>query len=67
MNFNLAVILRETALASPDRAAVVYAGGQFSYADLDAKSSRLAAGLWSRPGSDPGISWACSCPTSPSS
>ncbi len=45
MNFNLAVILRETALASPDRAAVVYAGGQFSYADLDAKSSRLAAGL----------------------
>ena len=45
MNFNLAVILRETALASPDRPAAVYAGGQLSYADLDALSSRLAAGL----------------------
>ena len=45
MNFNLAVILHETALASPDRAVVVYAGGQLSYADLDAMSSRLAAGL----------------------
>ena len=66
MNFNLAVILRETALASPDRAAVVYAGGQLSYADLDAMSSRLAAGLESA-GIGPGISWPCSCPTSPSS
>ena len=45
MNFNLAVILRETALASPDRPAAVYTGGQLSYADLDALSSRLAAGL----------------------
>ena len=53
MNFNLAVILRETALSSPDRAAAVYAGGQLSYGDLDALSSRLAAGLESagiRPG-----------------
>ena len=45
MNFNLAVILQETAAASPDRPAVVYGGGRFSYADLDALSSRLAAGL----------------------
>ena len=45
MNFNLAVILQETAAASPDRSAVVYAGGQLSYAELDTLSSRLAAGL----------------------
>ena len=45
MNFNLAVILQETARATPDRPAAVYAGGQLSYADLDASSSRLAAGL----------------------
>ena len=45
MNFNLAVILQETALAFPDRPSVVYAGGQLSYAELDALSSRLAAGL----------------------
>ena len=45
MNFNLAVILQETAAASPDRPAVVYAGGQLTYAELDTLSSRLAAGL----------------------
>ena len=53
MNFNLAVILHETALASPDRPVAVHAGGQLSYADLDELSSRLAAGLESagiRPG-----------------
>ena len=45
--FNLAVLLRETALTSPDRPVVVHADGQMSYAELDALSSRLAAGLGS--------------------
>ncbi len=45
MNFNLAVILRETAAASPGRPVAVYAGGQLSYGELDALSDRLAAGL----------------------
>jgi long-chain acyl-CoA synthetase len=58
MNFNLAVILQETAQATPDRAAAVYAGGQLSYADLDDSSSRLAAGLAAagiRPGDPVGL------------
>jgi len=45
MNFNLAVILRETADASPGKAVAVYAGGQMTYGELDALSDRLAAGL----------------------
>jgi long-chain acyl-CoA synthetase len=45
MNFNLAVMLRETASASPDRAVAVYAGGQLTYGELDELSDRLAAGL----------------------
>jgi long-chain acyl-CoA synthetase len=45
MNFNLAVILRETAAAAPGKPAVVHAGGQLTYGDLDALSDRLAAGL----------------------
>src|SRR5512135_165343 len=45
MNFNLAVILRETADASPAKAVAVYAGGQMTYGELDALSDRLAAGL----------------------
>ncbi len=45
MNFNLAVILRETASAAPDRPAALYSGGQLSYGDLDMLSDRLAAGL----------------------
>ena len=53
MNFNLAVILRETAAASPGRPAACYPGGRLTYAELDALSDRLAAGLESagvRPG-----------------
>ena len=45
MNFNLAVILRETADASPGKAVAVYAGGQMTYGELDALSDRLAVGL----------------------
>ena len=45
MSFNLAVILSETAAASPDKAASLHAGGQLTYAELDALSDRLAAGL----------------------
>ncbi len=45
MKFNLAVILSETAAASPEKPAVVYAGSQLSYGELDAASGRLAAGL----------------------
>jgi len=45
MSFNLAVILRETASATPGQAAAVYEGGRLSYGELDALSDRLAAGL----------------------
>ena len=45
MNFNLAVILRETASAAPDRAVAYYPGGQLSYRELEAASDRLAASL----------------------
>ena len=45
MNFNLAVMLRETASASPDKTAAVHAGGKLSYGELDGLSDRLAAGL----------------------
>ncbi len=45
MNFNLAVILRETAVALPGKPVALYAGGQLSYGELDALSDRLAAGL----------------------
>jgi long-chain acyl-CoA synthetase len=45
MSFNLAVILRETAQASPGKPVAVYAGGQLSYRELDALSDRLAAVL----------------------
>ena len=45
MNFNLAVILRETADTSPGKAVAVYAGGQMTYGELDALSDRPQAGL----------------------
>ncbi len=45
MNFNLAVILRETASAAPGRPVALYSGGKLSYGELDNLSDRLAAGL----------------------
>jgi len=45
MGFNLAVILSESALSSPDRPVAVFDGGQLSYRQLDQASDRLAAGL----------------------
>jgi long-chain acyl-CoA synthetase len=45
MSFNVAVILSETASASPGKAVAVYAGGQLTYGELDALSNQLAAGL----------------------
>ncbi len=45
MNFNLAVILRETAAASPDKAVTVHAGGRLTYGELDVLSDQVAAGL----------------------
>ncbi len=45
MSFNLAVILSESAYSSPDRPAAVFAGGRFTYRDLDQASDRLAASL----------------------
>jgi long-chain acyl-CoA synthetase len=45
MNFNLAVMLRETASTSPDKAVAIHAGGKLTYGELDELSDRLAAGL----------------------
>ncbi len=45
MSFNLAVILRETASASPGKPAALYTGGQLTYGELDVLSDRLAASL----------------------
>ena len=45
MNFNLAIILSETARSSPDKPAAVFAGGQLTYRELDQSSDRLAATL----------------------
>jgi long-chain acyl-CoA synthetase len=43
--FNLAVILRESATASPGKLAIRYDGGQMTYAELDAASDAVAEGL----------------------
>jgi long-chain acyl-CoA synthetase len=45
MKFNLAVTLRETASATPDKAVALYEGGRLSYGELDDLSDRLAASL----------------------
>jgi long-chain acyl-CoA synthetase len=45
MTFNLATILHESALATPDVPALLFAGTSTSYAELDEQSGRIAAGL----------------------
>lgn len=45
MNFNLAVILRETAQATPDQPVTLFPGSQMTYRELDQLSDRLAAFL----------------------
>lgn len=45
MTFNLATILRESALANPDEAVLRAQGMSMTYAQLDDQSSRFAAGL----------------------
>ncbi len=64
MKFNLAVILREAAQAASDKPAVLFAGGKLTYAELDALSDRLAAGL-SAAGSRPGERVAVQLPNIP--
>jgi long-chain acyl-CoA synthetase len=45
MMFNLAVIVRETAAAVPDRPAILTEGARMTYADLDVRSDEFAEGL----------------------
>jgi len=45
MSFNLAVILSESAHATPDRPVAIFDGGQLSYRELDQASDLLAANL----------------------
>ena len=45
MKFNIAVMLRETAAAVPDKPVALYEGGRLTYGELDALSDRFAAGL----------------------
>jgi long-chain acyl-CoA synthetase len=45
MNFNLAVILSESARSAPHRPVAVFDGGQLTYAELDVASDRVAANL----------------------
>ena len=64
MNFNLAVILCETAAASPDKPVAVFDGGQLTYRELDELSDRLAASL-ERAGIEPGDPVALQLPNIP--
>ena len=45
MSLNLASMLRESALAYPDKPVALFDGGRLSYAELDALSDRFAVGL----------------------
>jgi long-chain acyl-CoA synthetase len=45
MSLNLATMLRESALAHPEKPVALYDGGRLSYAELDALTDRFAVGL----------------------
>ena len=45
MTFNLAMILRESARATPDKTVLRAQGMSMTYAQLDQPSTRVAAGL----------------------
>jgi long-chain acyl-CoA synthetase len=64
MNFNLAVILGETAAVSPGKSAAVYDGGRLTYRELDELSDRVAASL-ERSGIEPGDRVALQLPNIP--
>ncbi|MFC5822117.1 long-chain-fatty-acid--CoA ligase [Nonomuraea harbinensis] len=56
--FNLAIMLRESAKATPDKAAIRHDGGAVSYAELDELSDSVAEGLialGARPGDAIGL------------
>jgi long-chain acyl-CoA synthetase len=64
MSFNLAVILSESAHATPDRPVAVFDGGQLTYRELDQASDRLAAAL-AAAGIEPGDRVALQLPNIP--
>jgi long-chain acyl-CoA synthetase len=64
MSFNLAVILSETAYATPDRPVAVFDGGRLSYRELDQASDLLAAAL-AGAGIEPGDRVALQLPNIP--
>ena len=53
MSLNLATMLRESAMAYPDKPVGLFDGGRLTYTELDALSDRLAVGL-SASGLEPG-------------
>jgi long-chain acyl-CoA synthetase len=61
MSFNLSVILRESAGADPEHAAIIHDGGVVDYRELDTRSDRVASGLV-RLGIRPGDSVAVQLP-----
>jgi long-chain acyl-CoA synthetase len=62
--FNLAVMLRESASATPAKPVALFDGGRLTYAELDGLSDRLAAGL-QRHGVAPGDPVALQLPNVP--
>jgi long-chain acyl-CoA synthetase len=64
MSFNLATILHETALATPDAPAAIAGGRTAAYRDLDEQSGRFAAGLREH-GLEPGQVLALQLPNMP--